>query len=139
MKRTTLCSCTDGCQGAKSCVCYKWNRKLNNSTYKLVFNPESGESLTLQPRSSNHQNKVFSFNECHNNCGCDKTHCQNYLIGKSELKKHKVEIRRVKKGDQTMWGLFAMETIEEGEFFCEYKGEILTKKRGDMRGSFYDN
>lgn len=38
-----------------------------------------------------------------------------------------------------MWGLFAMQTIEEGAFFCEYRGEILTKKRGDMRGSFYDN
>lgn len=38
-----------------------------------------------------------------------------------------------------MWGLFAMEDIEEGSFLCEYKGEILTKKQGDMRGSFYDS
>jgi len=38
-----------------------------------------------------------------------------------------------------MWGLFAMEDIDEGAFLCEYKGEILTKKQGDMRGSFYDS
>ncbi len=38
-----------------------------------------------------------------------------------------------------MWGLFAMEDIQEGSFLCEYTGEILTKKHGDMRGSFYDS
>ncbi len=38
-----------------------------------------------------------------------------------------------------MWGLFTTEDIEQGSFLCEYKGEILTKKQGDMRGSFYDS
>ena len=38
-----------------------------------------------------------------------------------------------------MWGLFAKEDIQEGQFLCEYTGEILTKKHGDMRGSFYDS
>ena len=61
------------------------------------------------------------------------------LIGKSDKRKFQFEIRRIKKGDLTMWGLFAMENIEIGSFLCEYTGEILTKKNGDMRGSFYDN
>lgn len=38
-----------------------------------------------------------------------------------------------------MWALFALENIDEGAFLCEYKGEIVSKKQGDMRGSFYDN
>jgi SET domain-containing protein len=38
-----------------------------------------------------------------------------------------------------MWGLFAMEDIEAGAFITEYTGEIITKKQGDMRGTFYDS
>lgn len=37
-----------------------------------------------------------------------------------------------------MWGLFAMEDIPAGAFLMEYKGEIVTKKHGDMRGTYYD-
>lgn len=37
-----------------------------------------------------------------------------------------------------MWGLFAMEDIPAGAFLMEYKGEIVTKKQGDMRGTYYD-
>ena len=60
-------------------------------------------------------------------------------MAKSEKRQVKLEIRRIKKGKQSMWGLFAMEDIQEGSFLCEYTGEILTKKHGDMRGSFYDS
>jgi SET domain-containing protein len=28
-----------------------------------------------------------------------------------------------------MWGLFAIEDIDKGAFLCEYKGEIVTKKK----------
>ena len=38
-----------------------------------------------------------------------------------------------------MWGLFAMEDIESGAFLMEYQGEIVTKKQGDMRGTYYDD
>lgn len=37
-----------------------------------------------------------------------------------------------------MWALFANEEIMQGSFICEYRGEIVTKKQGDMRGSYYD-
>lgn len=72
-------------------------------------------------------------------CGCNKDSCHNYLISKPEQKQYQLEIKRVKKGPHTMWGLFALEDVEEGAQLCEYKGEIVTKKHGDMRGSFYDN
>lgn len=38
-----------------------------------------------------------------------------------------------------MWGLIALENIQQGAFICEYRGEIVTKKQGDMRGSYYDS
>jgi SET domain-containing protein len=60
-------------------------------------------------------------------------------MAKTDKRQYNIEIRRIKKGNHSMWGLFAMEDIEEGSFLCEYKGEILTKKQGDMRGSFYDS
>jgi hypothetical protein len=37
-----------------------------------------------------------------------------------------------------MWGLYAMEEIPIGAFILEYVGEMVTKKQGDMRGTFYD-
>jgi SET domain-containing protein len=38
-----------------------------------------------------------------------------------------------------MWGLFAMEEIPAGAFLMEYVGEMVTKKQGDMRGTYYDS
>ena len=37
-----------------------------------------------------------------------------------------------------MWGLVAMEDIPAGAYLMEYQGEIVTKKQGDMRGTYYD-
>jgi histone-lysine N-methyltransferase SUV39H len=38
-----------------------------------------------------------------------------------------------------MWSLFASEDIPAGAFIVEYCGEIVSKKQGDMRGSYYDS
>ena len=38
-----------------------------------------------------------------------------------------------------MWGLIAMEEIPAGAFLMEYLGEIMSKKQGDMRGTYYDD
>lgn len=38
----------------------------------------------------------------------------------------------------SMWGLIAMEEIPAGAFLMEYLGEIVSKKQGDMRGTYYD-
>lgn len=37
-----------------------------------------------------------------------------------------------------MWGVVALEEIPPGAFIAEYCGEIVTKKQGDIRGTFYD-
>ena len=38
-----------------------------------------------------------------------------------------------------MWGVVALEDIPAGVFLMEYRGEIVTKKQGDMRGTYYDH
>lgn len=39
----------------------------------------------------------------------------------------------------SMWGLVAIEEIPAGAFLMEYLGEIVSKKQGDMRGTYYDD
>jgi hypothetical protein len=35
------------------------------------------------------------------------------------------------------WGLITMEEIPSGAFVCEYLGEVITKKKGDTRGTHF--
>ena len=37
-----------------------------------------------------------------------------------------------------MWGLVALEDIPAGAFITDYRGEVVTKKTGDIRGTYYD-
>ena len=102
-------------------------------------------------------NKVFTFNECAPGCGCNKDLCSNFLLGRKNLKSFQLLIKRVANTTKVyhldpntaqssetevnvnMWGLFALEDIPAGAFLMEYRGEIVTKKHGDMRGTFYDS
>ena len=88
----------------------------------------------------------------------------NYLVAASNKRKFKFLIRRLKKTlkpnpvndaslsgsaeqllDQEpikevpMWGLIAIEEIPAGAFLMEYLGEVVSKKQGDMRGTYYDD
>jgi len=86
-KRQSFCNCLDGCQNSRKCPCYKWNRKLQNPTYSKVLSPRSGQMIAFQPRAKTSINKVFSFNECHPRCSCNKDLCQNYLVAAQNKKK----------------------------------------------------
>jgi hypothetical protein len=126
-KRTTFCACEDGCQTSRKCACYKWNRKLQNSTYTKEICAETGRMVCLQPRAASTQNKVNKFNECHPLCNCSKDLCTNFLIKANNKRRYRLEIRRMKKRligecsrDITMWGLIAMEEIPMGAFIIEY-------------------
>ena len=89
----------------------------------------------------------------------------NYLVAANNKKKFKFLIRRLKKFLQpnpandaslsgsdaehllarepikevSMWGLIAIEEIPAGAFIMEYLGEVVSKKQGDMRGTYYDD
>lgn len=95
--------------------------------------------ITTQVRATNSINRVFRFQECHPSCGCNKDMCLNYLMAAGNKKHFNLQIRRVVKGPATMWGLYAMEVIPQGAYILEYRGEVVTKKQGDMRGSYYDS
>jgi SET domain-containing protein len=157
VKRSTFCGCTDGCQNSKRCPCYKLNSKLQNPTYEFCILDDSPEILILQPRAISGINKVFTFNECVPGCGCNKDLCSNFLLGRENLKRFQLLIKRVAKTTKVynidpntaqdsqkevtvnMWGLYALEDIPAGAFLMEYRGEIVTKKHGDMRGTYYDS
>lgn len=157
VKRSNFCGCTDGCQSSRRCSCYVRNSKLQNPTYDFHFQENSTDLLIVQPRALSAINKVFTFNECSADCKCNKDLCSNYLLGRQNLKRFQLLIKRVAKTTKVlqldpvtaqeterevsvnMWGLFALENIPAGAFLMEYRGEIVTKKHGDMRGTFYDS
>lgn len=42
------------------------------------------------------------------------------------------------KKKRSFWGLFALEEIPAGAFVTAYCGEVITKRLGDIRGTYYD-
>ena len=96
-KRQQFCYCIDGCINSKRCPCYRDNKKLQNPTYNKQLSPNSGKMVAFQARARNSINKVFSFNECHPRCGCNKDLCQNYLIYASNKRTFKFLVRRIVK------------------------------------------
>ena len=99
---------------------------------------QTGRMIAIQTRATNSLNTIFKFNECSPLCGCNKDICQNYLMDSGNKKQYKLQITRLKKGSVIMWGLIALEEIAKGAYVMEYRGEVITKKQADMRGSYYD-
>lgn len=59
--------------------------------------------------------------------------CSNRLTQRGVLVKLKI-VRDGKKG----WGLFADQMICQGQFICEYAGELLTTEEARRRQQIYD-
>ncbi|KAK0602782.1 hypothetical protein LWI29_036905 [Acer saccharum] len=70
--------------------------------------------------------------ECGPSCECGLG-CGNRLTQRGILVRLKIT-RDVKKG----WGLFADQLIRQGQFVCEYAGELLTTKEARRRQQIYD-
>ncbi|GLT87450.1 hypothetical protein SLE2022_055320 [Rubroshorea leprosula] len=71
-------------------------------------------------------------NECGPSCGCG-LECVNRLTQRGILVKLKV-VRDLRKG----WGLYAAQSTQEGQFVCEYAGELLTTEDARKRQQIYD-
>lgn len=71
-------------------------------------------------------------NECGPSCRCG-LECANRLSQRGIRVKLKV-VRDFIKG----WGLHAAQSIREGQFVCEYAGELLTTKEAKRRQEMYD-
>ncbi|GMH09727.1 hypothetical protein Nepgr_011568 [Nepenthes gracilis] len=70
--------------------------------------------------------------ECGPTCRCE-SECVNRLTQKGVSVKMKI-VRDMKKG----WGLHADQKIPNGQFVCEYAGELLTTKEARRRQLEYD-
>lgn len=67
----------------------------------------------------------------------EQHHMKSSLLGR-ELKEPASAAFRADEPVRAYWGLYAMEDISPGAFVCEYLGEVITKKLGDIRGTYYD-
>ncbi|CAK7341531.1 unnamed protein product [Dovyalis caffra] len=76
--------------------------------------------------------EIGIMSECGPNCGC-RLECSNRLTQRGILVKLKI-VRSGKKG----WGLFADQMICQGQFICEYAGELLTTEEARRRQQSYD-
>ncbi|KAF5725741.1 histone-lysine N-methyltransferase SUVR3-like [Tripterygium wilfordii] len=70
--------------------------------------------------------------ECGPICGCG-VECGNRLTQRGVSVKLKI-VRDRRKG----WSLFADQLIQQGQFVCEYAGELLTTKEARRRQQIYD-
>lgn len=73
------------------------NSKLQNPTYDFLFQENCQDTLIVQPRALSAINKVFTFNECAADCKCNKDLCSNFLLGRKNLRRFKLLIKRVSK------------------------------------------
>ncbi|CAA7041051.1 unnamed protein product [Microthlaspi erraticum] len=71
-------------------------------------------------------------NECGSGCGCGSD-CPNRVTQKGISIRLKI-VRNEKKG----WCLHADQLIKQGQFICEYAGELLTTDEARRRQSIYD-
>ncbi|KAB2005300.1 hypothetical protein ES319_D11G260400v1 [Gossypium barbadense] len=70
--------------------------------------------------------------ECGPSCGC-RLECGNRLSQRGIQVQLKI-VKDVRKG----WGLYAAQWIQQGQFICEYSGELLTTKEARRRQQIYD-
>lgn len=70
--------------------------------------------------------------ECGPSCRCG-LECGNRLTQRGVSVRLKI-IKDLKKG----WGLYADQLIHQGQFVCEYAGEVLTTTEARRRQQFYD-
>ncbi|XP_065851948.1 histone-lysine N-methyltransferase SUVR3 [Euphorbia lathyris] len=71
--------------------------------------------------------------ECGPSCGCGLD-CGNRLTQRGVSVKLKI-VREEKKG----WSLYADQLIPQGQFVCEYSGELLTTEEARRRQQIYDD
>lgn len=110
------CDCTNGCSIKSNCC-----GKENGSGY--AYN--SSKSIRL-PQG----NGIF---ECNKLCKCGPD-CTNRVV--QQGRKHSLTIFKTSNGRG--WGVRTDRAIKNGQFICEYVGEVITNKEANLRGQIYD-
>lgn len=120
-KLVTCCSCTDNCRNKYTCECQlKMGCRAYDDNKRLITDLKSG---------------IY---ECNMHCLCNKSRCQNSVVGQGPHLR--LEVFRCKEKNKG-WGVRCKDDIQPGTFISDYLGEVLmeedTEKRGLARGDQY--
>lgn len=114
------CDCTGGdaatCSSRSQCC-------AQNSHSQFAYNNRNAIRV---PRGT----PIF---ECNRRCSCGPE-CRNRVVQKG--RKHSLCIYKTANG--CGWGVRTLRTIAQGQFICEYVGEVLTYEETEQRGRVYD-
>lgn len=115
---TQGCQCTDACSLDNGCSCI-----MKSGTFYQHINILHPTDYCI--RDNNIHNSSY---ECNSYCHCSSKICGNRLVQYGP-RKNLVVKPAPKKG----LGLFTSEAIEEGNFICEYAGEVLCENEAMKR------
>lgn len=110
------CECGELCYSRNQC-CGK------NSGSTFAYNDQ--KRIKVPPGTP-----VF---ECNKRCKCGPN-CMNRVV--QQGRKHSLAIFKTDNGRG--WGVRTERTICEGQFICEYVGEVITYEETERRGQIYD-
>ncbi|XP_037925202.1 histone-lysine N-methyltransferase Su(var)3-9 [Hermetia illucens] len=111
------CECIDGCNYRSQCC-----GKMSGSHFAYV---SKGKVLRLTKGTP-----IF---ECNKRCKCGPD-CLNRVVQNG--RKNSLTIFKTSNG--CGWGVRTEKPIRQGDYICEYVGEIITVEEGDRRGKIYD-
>lgn len=114
---TIFCECKDQCSYGSDC-CAK------RAGYRFAYNCK--RSIRIP--------KGFPIYECNKRCKCGPE-CPNRVI--QQGRKHKLVIFKTFNGRG--WGVRTESVIPDGQFICEYTGEVITSAEAERRGEEYDS
>lgn len=121
---TEGCNCESICSEETNCSCViKYGKSYVISPFDAENN--SRDNIYMNYKLNNEQNGVY---ECNLNCKCRHHICGNRLVQYGP--RNYLEIRIC---DQKGHGLFTNKRILQGNYICEYAGEIITQDEATRR------
>lgn len=110
------CDCVDGCSPRSKCC-----PQLSSNHFAY----DASKRLRILPGSP-----IY---ECNNMCKCGPD-CRNRVVQHGNIR----SLCIFKTSDGRGWGVKTMRLILEGQFLCEYIGEIINAEEAERRGAVYD-
>ncbi|EDO49808.1 predicted protein, partial [Nematostella vectensis] len=92
--------------------------------YGSPYHKQDGKTLLTRTQHDGISQPIF---ECNSQCNCDLS-CYTKLVQK--LIQTRLEVFKSK---HKLWGLRTLEHISQGQFICEYAGEVLSYKEAKKR------
>lgn len=120
------CNCISECTKENECKCIQ-----RSGTYYEYKNPSEVKSYTIR-----YLNEDIPSYECNDNCKCCGVLCGNRLI---QIGPRKDLIVKQCENASKGVGLFTNKEVENGNFICQYAGEITTEEEATQRYTIYQS